>query len=375
MKVLLLDQYRDVGGGQTVFLQILRCLVARNVAVTAAIPLGGSLEAAVRAEWNGRVECVGIPEPTLTSGHKTVRDAARLLGHGAELFRLRRRLPEFDLVYVNGARLFPAFIAMSSTTRTRVIYHVHLDHGAVERAIIGAALAHPRTHAVLACSDFVARGLRSTLGPLGHTKKLKLVENALGAPFSSLAFVDRWRSDSPRPAVVIGKLIPEKGPDIVLELARAHPRMTFHMIGDADPTRSAYADALRARAPENVVFHGRVANVRDHIEAIGACVNLVPSQRAESFGLAALEGMACSCLTVTSDAGGLEDIAKRTGAWTARSMRDWHAAIDRILSSPPEEMAAIARAQHEKTLSLYAPDRFARDLMSVIESLTAASEQ
>lgn len=368
VKILLVDQYPDVGGGQTVFLQAIRSFRERNIDVKAAIPLGGSLESAIRSEWGDRVECIDLPEPRLTSGRKTVTDVFRLVGHGAELFRLRPLLREFDYVWVNGARLFPIFAVMALVSRSRVIYHVHLDHGLLERTIVGALLVHPRTHAVVACSEFVRRGLRSTLGPLGSSRKLRLVENTLSRSVSAGNFVDRWAARSPRQAVVIGRIIPEKGQDIVVDLARNYPQVTFHLIGDADPSRPGFAEELRARAGSNVVFHGRVANVRERLDALGVCINLVPARRAESFGLAAIEGMACSCLTVTSGAGGLEDIASQTGAWTAKSPAEWRAALDRILSSPSSDMAAVARDQYTRTLARYNADRFEHELMNIVES-------
>jgi glycosyltransferase involved in cell wall biosynthesis len=362
MRVLLIDQYRDIGGAQTIFLQLAESLLAMGVDVQPMFPLGGTLEAEIGARFGDRVRCVGIPELELTSGRKTPADAVRLARHGLALLRLRPLLARFDYVYVNGPRLFPAFLLLSSLVPGRFIYHVHLDHSPIEKAVIAALVAHPRTHAVVAASEFVLRRLQRSLGRLADGPRVRVLENSLNRTLSSVEFVNRWSDAATLDIVTIGGLIPEKGTDIIVDLASANPQHRFHMIGDADPRRPSFAAALRARATSNVMFHGRVANVRAAIEGIGAQVHLMPSRREESFGLAAIEAMACSCFTVTSGRGGLADIACRTGAWTAPTSSAWQDAIDRIQRTPRDDMAAAAREQHRRTLDQYGYARFERDL-------------
>lgn len=364
MRVLLVDQYRDVGGAQTVLLQVLGCLVSRGFAVAAAIPGGGGLEKAIRARFGDGIEQISIPELALTPRNKTARDGVRLARYSAGLLRLVPTLRRFDYVYVHGPRLFPAFAGLSSLASARYVYHVHLEHSGIEKTIIRALLRHPRTHAVIAPSEFVLRGL----GSGANGTRLRLVENALSKRMTTLPFVDRWRDAERLELVTVGRLIPEKGQDLVLDLAANCGRHRFHLIGGADPTRPEYASALRRRATPNVVFHGQVADVVSTIDEIGAHVSLVPSRRDESFGLAAIEGMACSCLTVTSGRGGLGDIARRTGAWTARSAEEWRAAIERIEASPPEEMARAAKEQHDRTLDCFGFERFARDVGAIFSA-------
>jgi len=367
MRVLLLDQYRDVGGAQTVLLQVLGCLVSRGFEVAAAIPIGGGLEATIRERFGEGVELIAIPELALTPRHKSSRDAVRLAGYSAGLLRLAPSLRRFHYVYVHGPRLFPAFAGLSSLISARYVYHVHLEHSRLEKSIIRGLLWHPRTHAVIAPSEFVMRGL----GSRANRGRLRLVENALSETMSALPFVDRWADAERLDLVAVGRLIPEKGQDVVLDLAANFGRHRFHLIGCADPARPEYAAALRRRATPNVVFHGQVGDVASTIHQIGAQVCLVPSRRDESFGLAAIEGMACSCLTVTSGRGGLGNIAERTGAWTARTAEEWRAAIERIEGSAPDEMAHAAREQHDRTLDCYGFERFARDVAEIFSSETA----
>lgn len=358
MNVLLVDQYGEIGGGQTVFLQVLEALLAAGAQVEAAIPLGGGLEQAIRARVAG-IRLRPIPPLALTAGSKGLPDALALAAYTARLVR-GMDLRGCDQVYVNGARLFPAFLLLAQRARARFTYHLHIDYSLLEKAIIAAALHHPRTHRVLANSRFIHERVARSLGPLTRSAKLTLLENALSREQSALAFEDR--SSGPLQAVVIGRVIAEKGHPLILDLALRHPGIHFHILGDADFGAGAYLEALRARAGRNVSFHGRVRDVHGAIRALGAQLCLVPSRWQEPFGLVAIEAMAMSCLTITSGRGGLAEIARRTGAWVCRSDTEWEQALARVEAMPRAQLGALAREQHAATQQEYAWSRFEREV-------------
>jgi len=126
---------------------------------------------------------------------------------------------------------------------------------------------------------------------------------------------------------------------------------------------SVGAPTLRATAcwaviGDDVEWRTTDYDVPATIDAIGAHVNLMPSQREESFGLAAVEGMACSCLTITTGRGGLAAIAQNTGAWSAGQPEAWLRLTDRIRASSRDVLAAESRRQHERAVAHYHPSRF-----------------
>ena len=361
VNALLVDQYREIGGGQAVFLQVMDALVAGGARVEAATPGGGGLERAIRSRFSG-VQHRAIDELALTAGHKGLADVARLASYSASFLR-HFDARGFDHIYVNGPRLFPAFLAIASTTRAKFTYHLHIDHSPVEKALIAALLHHPRTHAVLVNSPFIRERLEQTLGPLARSQKLVLLENALTREQSKLPFESRF--DGPLRAVVVGRVVPEKGHATVIELAQRHPQIEFHILGDADFGERAFLDSLRARAGKNVTFHGSVPDVHAAIRELGAQLNLVPSAWDEPFGLVAIEGMAMSCLTLTSGRGGLGDISRRTGALVCESIDAWSRALGDLERAPREQLASQARAQHDAVLAAYAWPRFERELRGV----------
>jgi N-acetyl-alpha-D-glucosaminyl L-malate synthase BshA len=79
---------------------------------------------------------------------------------------------------------------------------------------------------------------------------------------------------------------------------------TLVLIGDG-PERSKAEQFARENQLENVVFVGNVKNPMELLSA--ADVMLLPSE-SESFGLAALEAMACGVPVVSSNAGGLPEL-------------------------------------------------------------------
>jgi glycosyltransferase involved in cell wall biosynthesis len=366
-RVLLVEQFAEIGGGQTMFLQSLDALVSQQFDVAAAFPLDGGLEAAVRQRFGDRVPRHEIPEPVFTRGSKELADVGRILEYSGQLFARRDLFRGFDFVAVNGARLFPAFLGISSVVPARFTYHVHLDHSAPEKAIVGALLGHPRTHAVVAASEFVRRRLVATLGGFADRPRLRVIENSLSRELSAAAFTDRWDADRALHAVTIGQIMPEKGQELIVDLAQGHADIHFHLIGGVDPANAAFAERLRARAGANVTFHGRVDNVPAKLQDLGAQLNLVPSLREESFGLAAIEGMASSCLTITSGRGGLADIAARSGAWTATTRAEWDERLGRIRTSATASLVAAAREQHLRTLEHYGVARYDREITALFE--------
>lgn len=112
-----------------------------------------------------------------------------------------------------------------------------------------------------------------------------------------------------RDLVFLGRLVSDKGLDLLLdamaELQARDLRPSLTVIGDG-PER----DALQKQARElklEVEFVGAKSGAELRALLNRHRIIVVPSRWKEPFGLVALEGIACGCVVVGSEGGGLKD--------------------------------------------------------------------
>jgi glycosyltransferase involved in cell wall biosynthesis len=115
-----------------------------------------------------------------------------------------------------------------------------------------------------------------------------------------------------REILFVGRLVPDKGVDLLLEaialLNARGPRPGVTIVGDGPERDRLERHCAAAGLSAQVAFLGSRAGaeLRDLMNVHR--VLAVPS-RVEPFGIVALEGLACGCALVTSDAGGLPEAA------------------------------------------------------------------
>ena len=108
--------------------------------------------------------------------------------------------------------------------------------------------------------------------------------------------------------IFVGRLVSDKGVDILLEALEMLKDVPATIVGDG-PERAA----LEAAAPSNVRFAGVVRDAK-----LAELLNqhrllVVPSRWEEPFGIVALEGMACGCVPVVARSGGLPEAVGDAG--------------------------------------------------------------
>ncbi|WP_036553158.1 glycosyltransferase family 4 protein [Nisaea denitrificans] len=123
-----------------------------------------------------------------------------------------------------------------------------------------------------------------------------------------------------REIAFVGRLSHEKGPDLLCEIARGLPDLTFSIYGDG-----AMSGSLEAIAPANVTFHGAVEDLDRRWPGIGL---LVMPSRAEGLPMAALEAMTQGVPVAAFDVGALRQLTDAGRGWCA----------------PPEDTGALRDA-------------------------------
>ncbi len=137
-------------------------------------------------------------------------------------------------------------------------------------------------------------------------------------------------------------------------------RATLVLVGDGPDHDAAQREATRLGMKHDVRFVGRVDDVADLLR--GADLFLLPSET-ESFGLAALEAMACGVPVIASDVGGLPEVVVSGESGYLAPVGDVTTMTERaieMLQDPARHAAlregAVTRAREfsaEKVVPLY----------------------
>lgn len=365
-KILFLEQFGDMGGGQTVLLSLVQAALATGAQVTVMAPGGGPLQKSLKDRHGAALSFLACPEPRLTHGRKTAWDILRALAYGFYFLRHIPLLRRQNVIYINGMRHLPHVLALSPFLRAVIFCHIHLLPATAERLLLNLATGKMRPFRLLANSSFIAAhaGIAS--------KHIHLIENALLPIFAQQPFRNRFASiGAPWRCAIIGTVRENKGQGVAIDAVTGRTNVSLHIIGRDGDGAEDWIRGLRKTAPANVHFTGPSADLPLTLETHGIQFSLVLSQMEEAFGLVAIESMACSCITIVSGRGGLEEIAAHTGALLARDARELEQMLDRLFAMPGDALAALARAQYDATQQRYAPARFHDEVRSLLGAALA----
>ena len=214
---------------------------------------------------------------------------------------------------------------------------------------------------VIACS----RAVQQTF------KKAIVIPN----PYNDVLFKYNPLIQKTRDFIFLGRLVSDKGPGLAIqayaEVVKAHPAVSLTIVGSGEdlPALTALANELGLR--HKIEFKGALEG-----EPLVNCLNehkylLVPSIWKEPFGIVALEGMACGCIPVVSDGGGLPEAIGGYGLIFERGNAAalTKAMLQLLEKTPQIDVAGTGAQQHLKAHSVEA---IARQYLSVFESVANA---
>lgn len=371
MRILCVDQFSVLGGGQRCLLDLLPGFLSRGWSVQAALPVDGPLVQELRGLG---VQTHLLQCRSYSSVSKSIQEC---FGYALESIRLIYELlricrsEKVDLLYVNGPRFLPAAACAARLLNIDLVFHCH--HRITQEIAIrlaGKSLRFSRAK-ILACCEYVADFLR----PYISSNSLQIIYN--GVPETALS---RPPSRSAiRRIGVIGRIEPEKGQLEFVKAARVitrqFPNCTFFITGAPLFSGAEYlqevVEASHDLPIEFKTWQSDTASLWANVDLL-----VVPSTQFDATPRVILEAFSAGIPVVGFPVGGIPEIIKdgRTGfiameATPAALARG----IERVLNSSPEEIAAVtarARLQWEGNFNL---NLFQQNVCSAIEEIRASS--
>lgn len=148
--IVFLEQYGSLGGGQQVLLELVRAALHSGFQATVLIPEGPCSD---RLRSLG-AQVIAVSECRLSQGKKGIADIFRFAWYGCRTFLSHiSLLRHAGLIYVNGNRLLPVALLAQLLLGRKAAYHIHLNHGGLERKLFLLTLRLKSTRALVLPSE------------------------------------------------------------------------------------------------------------------------------------------------------------------------------------------------------------------------------
>ncbi|SCG38781.1 glycosyltransferase family 4 protein [Micromonospora inositola] len=291
---------RQFGGAERILTEIIPAHARTNVDVIAATSddeVGASLRES------------GVPWVNLSAASRVDLSYARALRHLVDEVK-----PDVVCAHLLSAAMHSRAALTTASRRTPLVVTMHTSlwqfrdtapslkrKASIQSNItLDLVMRRLRPHASVAVSQFEAEELRNR----GHVKNVHLIPNPLPATWP--APTPARMPDPSRRLLVgyLGRVEPEKGVDLMPEVASLMPDTDFAIAGSG---------VLALDPRPNLECVGRV-NAADFLRQLDCLV--VPS-RVEAFGLSALEAMSLGVPVVHSGAGGLAEVTRHAAGTLA----------------------------------------------------------
>ena len=215
---------------------------------------------------------------------------------------------------------------------------------------------------VIACSDPIRASIFS---------KAVLIGN----PYDSEKFKIKPSVEKSKDFVFLGRLVSDKGVGLAIE---AFNKFLHSNALNKDSQLTIIGEGNNRESLEKQV---EVYNIKDRVLFMGgmkgeALVNLlnqhrymlVPSLWNEPFGIVALEGMACGCVPIVSDGGGLPDAIGNAGLICERGSVESLVACMTSLKKNPALEYQLREASKEH-LKIHRSKAVGRSYLNILEAL------
>jgi glycosyltransferase involved in cell wall biosynthesis len=370
MKILCLDQFAQLGGGQLCLLDLLPAFRENGWEVQVLAPGEGEYSTRLRA-LDFKVAQLHLAP--LSSGRKTFLDQLSYLRSMVRMSgQLRRVLKEWppDLLYVNGPRVLPAAARVSRQDGIPLVFHAHhrLPEGSALRLVRSALNASKAS--VIACSSYVA----SSLSPQVARNRIRVIYNGVSDQQVCPRAVSAIHNVG-----IIGRIDPEKGQlDFIRAVRRVvarFPQIQFHVIGSPQFSPPAYADqVLKESEGLPVRFHGWRHDISEALRSLDLVV--VSSPYTEAAPRVILEAFSAGVPVLAYALGGIPEIINdnRTGFLTTPTPEGLASRLSEVLEWDPGALSLIAQHARSAWQERFHIDRWRALVCDCVTTAVRASQ-
>jgi glycogen synthase len=193
----------------------------------------------------------------------------------------------------------------------------------------------------------------------------------IGDPFEPGEFADCGEGHRTRDIVFMGRLVSNKGCDLVLRalgiLKREGIRPSLSIIGDGPELPALKRLTEELDLPTQVAFRGMLREGRGR-EVAQHKIMVVPSTWEEPFGVVALEGIAAGCVVVASRSGGLPEAVGPCGIlFKSGDVEALASALKELLEAPSLRVKFVRESVHH--LKRFQPEVVARGYVDIFETM------
>lgn len=304
-RILCVDQYSHLGGGQKSLIDLLPAFSARGWNPIVATPGGGPLEQLLKTR--------GYRTHPLLCGDYSIKkkSMAESLRYATEQPQLAKSVEglvaqhDSTLIYVNGPRLLPAAAFVARRRGIPLVFHCHnrlLQPSAI--VLAGTALHWADAH-VIACCHYAVEPLKQYV----RQGRLNVIFNGV----EEMAAVRRPRRSRIRRIGVVGRVEAEKGQLQFVEAAptilQKVPDCSFVIAGAPMFSGDAYQRrVIESSCDLPLTFLGwreNIAEVYGDLELL-----VVPSSALEATTRVILEAFSAGVPVVAFPSGGIPEILR-----------------------------------------------------------------
>ena len=290
-----------------------------------------TLAAVVCREWIAMGHEVTVSTDVASSGKPPARIAGFPVYHQPTPLKLLKLYRKHDVVVMMNISLkvlWPLWLS-----RKPVVFVHQSGYGIAGSWLIrlkeqSKRLVLQKTRCNIFCSESIKQQIGATKGVV--------IPNC----YDDSVFSRETPEDRPHMVVFVGRLVSEKGAKLLLDafaqMDTAAANFVATIIGDG-PERESLEQQAGKLHNIQVRFTGTLQPEQVAAELRKHQMLVVPSLWSEPFGIVALEGMACGCVPLVADGGGLPEAIGNAGVSFSRGdVEDLANKLKTLLENPKE---------------------------------------